>query len=393
MKKSICLGVVTDFPEESWESMDLVAEMTLMHLRQGPYEHILADMITPPYRKIFQSIFGQRKWAWNLDRLINRRIILRQGVLRSLKIKHYDVIYIVDHSYAHLVNIIKKNFPEIPVVIMCHDLDAVSVLDEPCHGIRMKKRLLRWFSRPILEGLSNANLIITGSDTVRDSILMKYKSRIQPLQLMTNPYGIATEFHANCEVLQEKMAISSGPVILHVGSVIPRKRIDVLLNAVAIIAEQVETMTLIRIGGDFTTDQKELVRSLGLVDRVRVMPRLTRVEVADWYRRSDVVLITSEAEGFGLPVIEALACGASVVVSDIDVLRETGGRFVQYAPVGDSEKFARLAVEQIRDSGKGGGQGRSADGLTSHLERYQWAVHLERLVEVLEKEACLKAAR
>ena len=161
----------------------------------------------------------------------------------------------------------------------------------------------------------------------------------------------------------------------------------------AIIAEQFETMTLIRIGGDFTIDQKELVRSLGLVDRVRVMPRLTRVEVADWYRRSDVVLITSEAEGFGLPVIEALACGASVVVSDIDVLRETGGRFVQYAPVGDSEKFARLAVEQIRDSGKGGGQGRSADGLTSHLERYQWAVHLERLVEVLEKEACLKAAR
>ena len=50
MKKSICLGVVTDFQEERWESMDLVAEMTLMHLRQGPYEHILADVITPPYR-------------------------------------------------------------------------------------------------------------------------------------------------------------------------------------------------------------------------------------------------------------------------------------------------------------------------------------------------------
>lgn len=393
MKKRIRIGVVTDFPEERWESMDLVAEMTLMHLRQGPHEQILADVITPPYRKIFQSIFGHRNWAWNLDRLINRRIILRQGVLRSLKSKHYDVIYIVDHSYAHLVNIIKDAFPKTPVVIMCHDLDAVSVLDVPCHGMRMKKRLLRWFSRPILDGLLNANQIITGSDTVRDTILMKYKSRIWPLQLMTNPYGIAQEFHTKCEVLQEKSGLNDCPVILHVGSVIPRKRIDVLLKAVAIIAEQFENLTLIRIGGDFTTDQKELVKSLGLVDRVQVMPRLTRLEVADWYRRSDVVLITSEAEGFGLPVIEALACGASVVVSDIAELRETGGGFVRFAPVGDSEEFARLAVEQIHDSGKGGGQGRSDDGLSSHLERYQWAVHLERLVDVLEKEACLKTAR
>jgi glycosyltransferase involved in cell wall biosynthesis len=136
-----------------------------------------------------------------------------------------------------------------------------------------------------------------------------------------------------------------------------------------------------------------MVMSLGLVDRVRVMPRLTRLEVADWYRRSDVVLITSEAEGFGLPVIEALACGASVVASDIPVLRETGGGFVKYAPVGDSEGFAKLAVAQIEGLRNEGGQGGADDRLRSHLERYKWTVHLERLVEVLEKEACLKTAR
>lgn len=393
MKKTIHIGVVTDFPEERWESMDLVAEMTLMHLRKGQYAHIVADVITPSYRKIFQSIFTHGKWAWNLDRLINRRIILSQAVLRSLKSKQYDVIYIVDHSYGHLVNIIKNAFPEIPVVIMCHDLDAVTVLDAPCHGISIKKRLLRWFSRPILDGLLNANQIITGSDTVRDSVLMKYNPRIRPLQLMTNPYGIATEFHSRCEDMKPNMDVKVGPVVLHVGSVIPRKRIDVLLKSVAIMAKKFEDLQLIRIGGDFTTEQKEMLRSLGLVDRVRVMPRLTRLEVADWYRRSDVVLITSEAEGFGLPVIEALACGASVVASDIPVLRETGGVFARYAPVGDSEGFAGLAVEQIEESGKRGGQGGADDGLRSHLERYQWKLHMERLVEVLEKEACLKATR
>jgi glycosyltransferase involved in cell wall biosynthesis len=92
-------------------------------------------------------------------------------------------------------------------------------------------------------------------------------------------------------------------------------------------------------------------------------------------------------------VIEALACGASVVASDIPVLRETGGGFVKYASVGDADGFAKFAVEQIEGLRNEGEQGGADDRLRSHLERYQWAVHLERLVEVLEKEACLKTAR
>ena len=69
------------------------------------------------------------------------------------------------------------------------------------------------------------------------------------------------------------------------------------------------------------------------------------------------------------------------------------GGFAKYAAFGDSEGFAKLAVEQIEGSRNEGGQGGADDGLRSHLERYQWAVDLERLVEVLEKEACLKTAR
>lgn len=384
IEKKLRIGVVIDFPEERWESMDLVAEMTLLHLKNGIYGHVVADVITPKYLKIFQSVFTHKKWAWNIDRLINRRVVLIHGVVQTLKTGHYDIVYIVDHSYAHLVNKIKTWFPETPVVIMCHDLDAVSGLDTPYYGMSLTKHLLRWFARPILDGLLNANQIITGSDTVRNAILSKYKSRIRPLQLTTNPYGIAEEFHMKDDSFESVKPLSS-PLIVHVGSVIPRKRIDVLLKTVARMAELHDNLTLVRIGGDFTMDQKELVRSLGLVDRIRVMPRLTRLEVANWYRKSDLVLITSESEGFGLPVIEALACGASVVASDIPVLRETGGPFVTYSPVGNSEEFARIANGLL----EGAGQGRS-DSVRTHLERYQWPLHVERLVEVLESESGLR---
>jgi glycosyltransferase involved in cell wall biosynthesis len=52
------------------------------------------------------------------------------------------------------------------------------------------------------------------------------------------------------------------------------------------------------------------------------------------------VLVPSEAEGFGLPIIEALACGAPVVASDLPVLREVGADACTYCPVGQVEAWA-----------------------------------------------------
>lgn len=74
---------------------------------------------------------------------------------------------------------------------------------------------------------------------------------------------------------------------------------------------------------------------------VQVMPVLSRQELADVYRRASVVLLPSDAEGFGLPVIEAMACGTPVLASDLPVLREVGGDAATYAPVGDVEAWVR----------------------------------------------------
>lgn len=52
--------------------------------------------------------------------------------------------------------------------------------------------------------------------------------------------------------------------------------------------------------------------------------------------------MTSEAEGFGFPVIEALACGAVVVASDIPLLREVGADAVVYAPMRDDDAWVEL---------------------------------------------------
>src|SRR5262249_16465317 len=77
------------------------------------------------------------------------------------------------------------------------------------------------------------------------------------------------------------------------------------------------------------------IERLQLAAAIRQVRGLDRQALAALYRRAALVLLPSEAEGFGLPMIEGLACGKIVVASDIAVLREVGGEAAVYCPVAD----------------------------------------------------------
>ena len=82
-------------------------------------------------------------------------------------------------------------------------------------------------------------------------------------------------------------------------------------------------------GGPFTAAQNARAERLGVAQRIRVLPRISVHELAVLYSRVALVLQPSDAEGFGLPVAEALACGTPVLASDLPVLRRgrrDGGR-------------------------------------------------------------------
>jgi glycosyltransferase involved in cell wall biosynthesis len=89
------------------------------------------------------------------------------------------------------------------------------------------------------------------------------------------------------------------------------------------------------------------------------------------YRRASAVLVTSEAEGFGLPVIEALACGAVVVASDLPVLREVGGAAVVFCPVADIDTWAKTVAGVLTDPTAAP----PSDTRLSHAAKFSWAEH------------------
>ena len=382
--RPIRLGIVTDFSEERWESMDLVAEMVTAQLHLDAGLGIVPLMLTPAYRPVFGRMSISRL-AWNLDRLINRRRTLPQGVRKAIEREKPDAVFVVDHSYANVVPTVRA--AGVPVVVLCHDLDALTPLIGP-RGTGLKARLHRWFAQPILDGLLRADHVITVSNTVRDALLKHFGDRISADRVTTVPNGVAAEFRPGSAGVAwpfHGLEDATRPMLLHVGSTIPRKRIDVLLETLAIAAKTYPNLTLVRVGGPLTEPQRRQAESLGVSGRIREMPRLTRAEVAELYRRADVVLVTSDAEGFGLPVAEALACGASVAASDIPVLRETGGPCVRYAMPGDAVAFAAIVCETLAAE-RGSTPPEVAEARRAWTNRYRWeafAADLAAIVRIL----------
>jgi glycosyltransferase involved in cell wall biosynthesis len=165
-------------------------------------------------------------------------------------------------------------------------------------------------------------------------------------------YSPQPDTRADAEALRLLASLTGDPLtILHVGSTIQRKRIDILLRVVAVLRKEFPQLRLVRVGGAFTREQRKLADALGIGHLITELPFLDKHVLASIYRQAALVLQPSEAEGFGLPVVEALACGTPVVASDLPVLREVGGRAATYCPVADvaawSETVSTLLHERL----------------------------------------------
>src|SRR6202022_4522805 len=102
----------------------------------------------------------------------------------------------------------------------------------------------------------------------------------------------------------------------------------------AAVLKQRPGVKLLRVGGPFTAQQARQAESLQISGKVRILPFLDRDILAAVYRRAALLLLPSDAEGFGLPLLEALACGCPVVASDLPVLAEIGASAVTYGRAG-----------------------------------------------------------
>jgi len=349
--KPVRVAVLCDIAEENWPSMDLVGEMLCKYLERDHNGAFSPARLTPPFRRRFTRLRTSRHF-FNADRLVNRFWEYQRWVQR--RIADFDLFHVIDHSYAQLVH----HLPGERTIVSCHDLDTFRCLLQP--DAEPRSRLFREMMQHVLNGLRKAAFITCDSEAIRDELLAH--KLVAPARVRVIPLGV----HPTCSPEPDSFADAEAEQLipyaphainlLHVGSTIRRKRIDVLLRVFAEIHREYPDARLLRVGGEFTPEQLQLVDHLKLKDAIVILPHLTREVLASIYRRADLVLQPSDAEGFGLPVVEAMACGTAVVASDLPVLREVGGAAASYAPVGDipawTELVGNLVSEANQDPGK-----------------------------------------
>jgi N-acetyl-alpha-D-glucosaminyl L-malate synthase BshA len=139
------------------------------------------------------------------------------------------------------------------------------------------------------------------------------------------------------------------PVLLHVSNFRPFKRVSDVIRILAAVRTHVDARLDLVGDGPERGAAEALVKSLGLQNDVRFYGEMD--DPADLYRSSDVFLLPSESESFGLAALEAMACGVPVVASDVggipDVVKDGETGFL--APVGDVIAMAEAARRLLTD--------------------------------------------
>ena len=333
------VGIVADLLEEGWPSMDLMAEMLMAELERPDRAGIEPVLLRPGFAPRLTPLVRRSNGRppLTIDRIAHRYWDYPRWLRREARA---DVYHIVDHSYAHLAS----DLPEGRVVVTCHDTDAFRTLFLPD---RRESSLPRVFVSRVLRGLRRAAMVVCDSEATRAEL--EQHALVPPARMVVVPIGVHPSCSATPDATADREAVAligppAGLELLHVGSTIPRKRVDTLLDVFAAVAAQRTDIRLLRVGGPFTAEQEARIDALGVRPRIEVLPFIERSVLAALYRRAALVLLPSEREGFGLPVIEALACGTPIVASDLPVLREVGGSAAEYCPVGDVDTWTARAL-------------------------------------------------
>jgi glycosyltransferase involved in cell wall biosynthesis len=168
--------------------------------------------------------------------------------------------------------------------------------------------------------------------------------------------------------------------VLYLGQWKAYKNIPVLLDAFAIVLRTNPTAQLV-IGGDDPRHPEIRQRAAALPTGSVCLPgRIPESAIPDLYRGAAGVVLPSRAEGFGLPLIEAMACGVPVVCSDLPVLHEIAEGVATFCDPGDPAGFARAIVDVLD---KRQPAGRRQLGI-ERAGSYSWEQAAKETVEVYE---------
>jgi glycosyltransferase involved in cell wall biosynthesis len=197
--------------------------------------------------------------------------------------------------------------------------------------------------------VKRAQRIITPSDAT--ALAVKESFPGSAARVVAIPEAADDQFHPrrdpDAEAAWQLQLGIRPPYVFYLGQWKAYKNLGVLLEAFAAV-RRAHPATQLVIAGDDPRHPEVRRGAAALPDGSVVLPgRLPESAIPDLYRGAAAVVLPSRAEGFGLPVIEAMACGVPVVCSDLPVLREIADGVAVFCNPDDPRSFARALGELL----------------------------------------------
>ena len=183
----------------------------------------------------------------------------------------------------------------------------------------------RWTNQIDRTAAQQADLIITVSQFAKDQLIDAFK--LDPNKVVFAYNGVNESYKPVSEAqktyLRQQNGVDKSPLLLHVGSLIPRKNLPFLMKIFQQVLQQFPTAKLWLVGqGPQFTALKNLGESLGIASAVHFAGHLSENDKLHAYQMADLLVSSSLMEGFGLAVVEAMACGLPVVAGQVGALPE-----------------------------------------------------------------------
>lgn len=243
----------------------------------------------------------------------------------------------------------------VPTVVGVHDAIAT---DFPQLTLPDRRARALWRAKEAL-ALRRATRLFTVSEASSAALTARFGVRRERLTVIPeapDPAFGPRDREEVARALASQAIVSSQPFFLFVGGISPHKNLGTLLDAYAALRAARKNVPLLIVVGELTddpyllatTDIRERISSLGLDECVRLPGFVADETLTCLYAGATAVVLPSLAEGFGLPAVEAAACGAAVVASDLPAHRESLGDAALFFPATDAGALA-AALERILD--------------------------------------------
>jgi glycosyltransferase involved in cell wall biosynthesis len=240
---------------------------------------------------------------------------------------------------------------------------------------------MRWGTEALVPlAARRAHRVLTVSQASRDDIVREL--RVAPERVEIVPNGVEPPVRAgDAPAARARLAADDRRILLSVATDLPHKNLPALIDGLARLEPAERPLLAFAGHGTDRGGLRAHAERLGVAGDVRLLGAVEAGELEDLYAAADGLVTASRWEGFGLPVLEAMARGVPVACSDLPVLREVAAGLAELLDPGDPDSIAAAMRALLAR-----GDERAAAG-RAHAARFTWQAAAIATAAVYERAA------